>query len=167
MGYFMKETSEMLGIVGVSMDYRNFGRSGGVHRGLIANFMDLVEDVEKVLMWSRNKYGESLPIFLIGLSMGGLLSIHVANRNIVENIKGVILLSPALRSNPQNPLPLKFTHYLKIIFSPRSYLFPPSYTSTYRHKLYTSKIKKDELIYQGSMRAGTIRNMGGALRKCW
>lgn len=133
----------MLGLVGVSMDYRNFGRTGGTHRGLINDPMNLVADIEKVLVWSRDQFGENLPIFLLGLSMGGLISLHVANRNLIQNIKGVIFLSPALRSNKQNPLPLKFIHYLKIIFAPRSYLFEPSYTSSFRHKLFTAKIKAD------------------------
>jgi alpha-beta hydrolase superfamily lysophospholipase len=102
------------------MDCRNFGRSGGKDRGLVNNVMQLVEDTEKVVNWGRKKYGEDLKVFLMGLSMGGAISIKVANRANVPNIAGVIFVSPALRMNKFSPLPLSWIHHFKIMFMPRS-----------------------------------------------
>lgn len=136
MAYFLKEVSLVTGFVAFGMDYRNFGRSGGHDRGLIRNATDLIEDTEKALNWSKKKYGQELKIFLLGLSMGGAISIKVANRARVPNISGVIFVSPALSFNKFNPLPLTWIHYFQIAFMPRSYLFPPSYTSGCRHKQF-------------------------------
>jgi alpha-beta hydrolase superfamily lysophospholipase len=167
MGYFLKQCSLVAGVVAFGMDYRNFGRSGGKDRGLVGSVTQLVEDTELVLNWARKKYGEGLKIFLIGLSMGGAISIKVANRANVPNIAGVIFVSPVLRMNKFSPLPLSLIHYFKIIFMPRSYISEPNYTSGCRHKQFINKIKADKNLYHGNMRAGTARAIGMALRNIW
>lgn len=157
----------MSGFVAFGMDYRNFGRSGGVERGLIMDGLALVEDTEKVINWARDKYGEGLKVFLMGLSMGGAISIKVANRGQIGDIGGVIFVSPALKFNKFNPLPLSFIHYMKMLLMPRSYLFEPSFTSGCRHKKFIDKIKADKYLYLGKVRAGTIRCIGLWLRGIW
>jgi alpha-beta hydrolase superfamily lysophospholipase len=167
MSQFMREATIMSEFLAFGVDYRGFGRSGGAERGLIMDGLVLVEDTERVINWARDKYGDNLKVFLMGLSMGGAISLKVANRGQIGNIGGVIFVSPALRFNKFNPLPLSFIHYFKLIFMPRSYLFEPSYTSGCRHKKFIEKIKADKYIYNGSVRAGTIRCMGLWLRNVW
>ena len=83
----------------IGHDARHFGRSDGLPAGLVRNFERLVEDLEIVIEWGRNKYGEKLNVFLFGLSMGGRAVIEVANRKKYD-YKGAILVVPALIASP-------------------------------------------------------------------
>ena len=60
------------------IDQRGHGRSPG-ERAIIHDFDDVVEDYRKLATLVRAEY-PSLPIVLIGHSMGGLISVRYAQR---------------------------------------------------------------------------------------
>jgi hypothetical protein len=96
--------------------------------------------------------------------MGGSLSLLIANKKKFS-ISGVIFFAPGLVMNPVNKLPLGIIHYFQLLCMPKSYLFPPSYKSGCRHKLYVDKIKSNPYIYNGDVRSGTMYQIGKNIPK--
>ena len=79
------------GIAVFAYDHRGHGRSGG-RRGHINRFDDYLDDLDRVAAWARG-HG-SRPLFLIGHSLGGLITLHAAAR-APALADGIILSSPA------------------------------------------------------------------------
>lgn len=73
-------------------DHRGCGQSKG-ERQWIENFSDYVDDARDVL--ERAKKAEpSLPLFLMGHSLGGAVAMHLASER-QRDLKGLILSAPA------------------------------------------------------------------------
>ena len=70
-------------------DHRGHGRSGG-HRGYVKSFHDFVEDQKVFTEVIRDNEGKSVPLFLLGHSMGSLISIIYVAKHPNE-FKGLIL----------------------------------------------------------------------------
>ena len=87
------ETASLLNELGVTVvagDLRGHGRSEG-KRGHIMNFGEFTEDVHMLV----NEFGDGERIFLLGHSMGGLISFRYACDH-PEHLSGLILSSPLL-----------------------------------------------------------------------
>ena len=78
-----------------TFDNRGHGRSGGT-RAHIANFDDYLNDLA-LMVRRANDIGKGKPVFLIGHSLGGLISALFLATRETKNIKGVILSSPMFR----------------------------------------------------------------------
>lgn len=76
-----------------SMDHRGHGRSAG-KRGHVLSFNEYVEDLSIYINIVRDD-NPGLPVFLLGHSMGGVISILYALRN-QDLLRGLILSSPGL-----------------------------------------------------------------------
>lgn len=74
-------------------DLRGFGRSTG-QRGHVDSFWDYMEDLDRFLEHVRSQEGE-LPLFLLGHSFGGLISLHYAICR-PGRLAGLVLSSPCL-----------------------------------------------------------------------
>lgn len=83
------------GIAVYSMDNRGHGKSGG-ERGHVNNFEDFMKDIDLLIQTARLEY-PSLPAFLYGHSLGGILVLNYALRRKPE-VRGVIATSPGLRT---------------------------------------------------------------------
>ena len=104
----------------VAPDLRGFGLWQG-EKGDITDFSIYLEDLEKFL---RDLYSEDLPLFLLGESMGGLLSTYLAGRNSAK-FSGMVLLSPAVEfqfRNVSHGLAVKIL--LSVIFTDGRRRFP-------------------------------------------
>jgi len=76
-----------------SFDLRGFGRSGG-RRAYIAHWRHFRDDLRLFVNAAEND-GETAPVFVLGVSLGGLIAVNYALHN-PDGIRGVIAMSPAL-----------------------------------------------------------------------
>lgn len=85
------------GYVAAGLDHLGHGRSEGT-RGDVDRFEDFVVDAEAFLALMREYFGQKLPIFVIGQSMGGLMAAHLAIRAGRQGvpIRGVAVVSGAM-----------------------------------------------------------------------
>ncbi|MBB4931438.1 alpha-beta hydrolase superfamily lysophospholipase [Lipingzhangella halophila] len=81
------------GAVVYGLDHRGHGRSSG-ERVLIEDFAGVVEDVHRLVTQARSAY-RSLPLVLIGHSMGGLIAARYAQTHAAE-LTGLVLSGPVL-----------------------------------------------------------------------
>jgi len=84
-----------VGYAMVGFDLRGHGRTGGA-RGHFPSLDAVMQDVRKLFQFIAEKY-PSLPQFLYGHSLGGLLSLTYAIQD-GKDLKGVIVTDAALRS---------------------------------------------------------------------
>jgi alpha-beta hydrolase superfamily lysophospholipase len=74
-------------------DLRGFGRSGG-RRAYVRRWQDFRDDL-RLFMRSVERDGATAPLFVLGVSLGGLIAVNSALHN-PDRIQGVIAMSPAL-----------------------------------------------------------------------
>lgn len=89
----------------IRFDFRGSGESGGA-RQYIEHFEDYVADLVKVYLWTTEKT-PALPLFVIGHSLGGTVSLRFASRYSQE-LTGLCLSAPAFRPGDAVS-PLKIT----------------------------------------------------------
>jgi len=90
-------------------------KAGRVH---VNRFTDYFHDVDAMLGLAQKNH-EGLPLFILGHSMGGLISISYVLAK-PESVAGAIISSPALGTHPEFKPPL----FLKIMVSILSFLAP-------------------------------------------
>lgn len=93
-----------------SLDLKGFGKSEGP-RGHIDSFKTYYKDIAELAIKAK-KENPGKKIFLIGESMGGLISFNLGADN-PHLFSGIILLSPAFK----NAMKFKLSDYLKLIYS--------------------------------------------------
>jgi acylglycerol lipase len=81
-----------LGYTAIAFDQRGFG--GTVSRGRWRGKSRMVRDVAEVAAFLRDRYGESLPLFVIGESMGAAVAVLAAAQYPGLNVSGLILAAP-------------------------------------------------------------------------
>lgn len=82
-------------------DLPGHGKSYG-QRGFVHNFAELTDRLSLVLDKVQAQVG-SLPVILLGHSLGGLITLKYAIQNLNTNAKAVVLSSPALGVRVQVP----------------------------------------------------------------
>jgi acylglycerol lipase len=85
------ETFARAGIAAYAYDLRGHGRSPG-SRGFIRRFADLLDASSIARAWVAAD-SPGVPLFLMGYSLGGLVSVRSAERN-PDDLGGVILVAP-------------------------------------------------------------------------
>jgi len=81
------------GAVCYGADHRGHGASSG-ERVLVRDFAEVVEDVHRVVTQARHAY-RTLPLVLVGHSMGGLVAARYAQTH-PEEVAGLVLSGPVL-----------------------------------------------------------------------
>ena len=137
-----------------SMNYQGHGLSQG-NRGYIKDFNDLIVDYLQYI--KHINPSTTIPLFLFGHSLGGLISINLAKhiQNDYHNFKGIILSSPALQARKEDakPILIKVGTLLNSII-PKAILTKLS-TNVSDYVQVTEKYKEDILIPKGvSIRTG-------------
>lgn len=87
------------GHVLAGFDLRGHGKSSG-QRGHFPSIDMVMQDVNEFFTFLLGRYPESLPRFIYGHSIGGLISLNYALR-YKTGLKAVIVTAPALRSSLQ------------------------------------------------------------------
>ena len=103
------------GITTVSFDLSGHGSKARID---IDGFDVLLDDAEQMLKWTCEQF-RSLPVFVVGHSMGGLIATHLelSGRLDAYPVKGVVLSSPYFANAiPVSPLVIQLSRVLATLF---------------------------------------------------
>jgi lysophospholipase len=129
-----------------ALDLRGYGKSGG-SRAYVRSFDDFGHDIKALFQLIGKHNGQ--PRFLLGHSLGGLITTHAATTCLArENISGVLLSSPCYQLAFKVPAPIKWSAELLARLCPQFQYR----TDTIPQKLTHDQVKidqylKDPLIY--------------------
>ena len=138
-----------------TMDLRGHGRSPG-KRILVRQIEEHSHDVGTLLTWARQQ-APTLPLFLFGHSMGGLIVTYYTLTQSPD-LAGVILSGPALKLNGASPLLVAIGHIIAKVYP----TFPMSTIDTTgisRDAAVVLANKADPLIYHDGVPAATALAM--------
>ena len=137
----------------VALDLRGHGRSPGP-RGFIREWNDYREDVGSMLEMVRKELG-SVPLFLLGNSMGGLVAIEYA-LNDPRQLRGVVAMSPALGKIGVAPFLLLLSRLLSKVWPSFSLDSGMDSEAMTRDKTVAARLEADPMVHgRGSARLGT------------
>ncbi|MHA1148329.1 MAG: lysophospholipase [Promethearchaeota archaeon] len=87
------------GIMVISPDFRHHGHSDG-KKGDLPSFKKILKDYHLFMEFIRKKHPK-IPIFLLGESMGGAVSINFAKYfpDDFQKLSGIVLFAPAIKLN--------------------------------------------------------------------
>ena len=140
------------GILVRGLDLVGHGYSEG-DRGHIDSIESYITDVVSHLLDTRNEYS-SLPLFLMGHSMGGLIAIATALQQ-QDVLSGLILSAPGIEVDPQVAGPVS-----KLAVKALGFLFPQVGVKRFDTDVISSVPEEveayvnDPLIYHGALKAG-------------
>ena len=138
-----------------TMDLRGHGRSPG-KRILVRQIEEHSHDVGTLLTWARQQ-APTLPLFLFGHSMGGLIVTYYTLTQSPD-LAGVILSGPALKLNGASPLLVAIGRIIAKVYP----TFPMSTIDTTgisRDAAVVLANKADPLIYHDGVPAATALAM--------
>jgi len=90
------------GFAVVAPDQRGHGRSGGL-RGHVDGFATFVTDLTGFIEAQQAEFGTELPLFLLGHSMGGLITVLTLQDAQTPTFAGAIISNPCLGVSVQAP----------------------------------------------------------------
>lgn len=147
-------------------DHRGFGLSREP-RGDIPAFEVFIEDVLEVIGHAREQ-NHGLPVFLVGLSMGGHLAIRAAYR-AGQAVSGVVALSPGFKLRKAPPWTVVLRGALSALIAPRRYLpILGEPVITTRNQTHIARAREDEhwvSSFTGRFLLGTVRSIRQASRE--
>ncbi|CAD8109352.1 unnamed protein product [Paramecium primaurelia] len=152
------------GFLVVGFDNRGFGKSEGI-RGYLESLEIHLSDcrlfMQKVLELQGNS---NIPVFLSGLSMGGMTSFRLAIQGNIPNLRGIILYAPAIKtlfSNLQINT-IKFVGYI----IPKYKLIKPKRGQTTKNPQVTEDLMKDPYTYSDELLPKTISTITVSMKEC-
>lgn len=147
-------------------DHRGFGLSREP-RGDIAAYEIFIEDTLEVLRHAREQ-NPGLPLFLMGLSMGGHLALRSAYR-AKELLRGVIALSPGFKLRTPPTVMQVLRGVCSALLAPRRYLpVLGEAVVTTRNALHLQRAQEDEhwvTAFTGRFLLGAVRSIKKAKRE--
>jgi alpha-beta hydrolase superfamily lysophospholipase len=90
---YLRDALSGMGFAAYGFDLRGYGKSGG-RRAFVNEWRDFREDL-LLLVEMVERDGESVPLFLLGVSLGGLIAVNYAI-HYPAGIQGVITIAAAL-----------------------------------------------------------------------
>ncbi len=127
----------------LAYDQRGFGTSGGKHAD-VARYQDYHDDLKAVLLFLRTEYPDA-PVFILGHSLGGLISATycIDNPGVVD---GLVLSSPAFEV-PSLPFHLELLGYLLYFLMPTvSIRYPSLHHKRSHDPAVVNSVLEDPLI---------------------
>lgn len=145
-------------IVAVAFDQPGHGLSGG-DQGTVYDFDDLSQNCVNFVLKVRAFYSEDLPVFLVGLSMGGSLCIMTALK-IPQVVKGIILYGAALAVDPNlQPMVQKALGVLNNCCCRNMRLFAVDQKLMSRNPYYPGYHRDNPEFFSGRINVRTFANV--------
>uniref|UniRef100_A0A0B7B547 Serine aminopeptidase S33 domain-containing protein n=1 Tax=Arion vulgaris TaxID=1028688 RepID=A0A0B7B547_9EUPU len=147
----LAELLKLRGLFVFSHDHQGHGQSGGP-RMHITDIRHYVRDVFYHIEMVKKKY-PNLPVFLIGHSMGGAISI-LSGFDHPDYFAGIVLISPAVtpQQDTVGPVRIFFGKLLARVF-PQFPVLWLNDADISRDKAVCQKYKDDPLNYHGGLKA--------------
>ena len=137
----------------LAIDQEGSGKSDGPH-GDIATLQTFVHDSEKFILASKRLYPPDTPIFLMGISMGGTISV-LLSLILPQILTGMVLFAPSLGVSPDlEPTLQKVVRCLNCCCGCVRITEFDQNLST-RNKDYHSYFRRNPYIYSGKMNVRT------------
>jgi len=135
-----------------AMDHRGHGKSGGA-RTLIDRFAHTVEDIDHVVEIARREQPRK-PLFLLGHSMGGALSLSYTLKN-PGKLFALILSGPAVALDGAPPLMKPIAKFMSTV-APKAGLFAVDPGLVSRDPAVVADYAADPLNAHGKVPARTL-----------
>ncbi|MBI3941617.1 MAG: lysophospholipase [Chloroflexi bacterium] len=132
-----------------ALDQRGHGKSNG-ERAYISDFRQYLQDLA-VFQSQVHRREPHLRVFLLGHSMGGLVSVLYA-ANHQDELAGLILSGPGLKlSQNTSPLLISLSGFVSRL-APRLALVPLDATAISRDRAAVDAYRSDPLVYNGKVK---------------
>lgn len=159
----LAEALNRQGYMAYAADLRGHGRSEG-ERGFVSRFEEYLIDIESSIEAARQHLGPK-PLFLVGHSMGGLISMSYALREN-DQLRGVVASGPAVCiADRVFPLLRKLARIVATVW-PRLRLVRMGVNNLSRDPQAVRAFESDPLVFHGRFPARTgaeILRAGAAL----
>ena len=139
-----------------SSDHYGHGRSDGV-KADVPDFNIFVDDLDFILSKIKN-LEKNKPVFLLGHSMGGAISVILASRS-KDKLKGLILSGPSIRIDGGVSNFTKFISKIIAFIAPYIPLVEFAADGISKDPKVVEDYKKDPYNYNGKVRARMGREM--------
>jgi alpha-beta hydrolase superfamily lysophospholipase len=144
-----------------TLDHRGHGRSDG-SRAFIENMDNAVADVD-TLVDRAVAAQPGVPVFMLGHSMGGLISVRYALAH-QERLAGVIL-SATLAQLDAVPKPLELVARALSVIAPRAPLIAIDHGLVSRDPAVVEGYRSDPLVHHGKVPARTAVQLADAVER--
>lgn len=135
-----------------AMDHRGHGRSGG-KRAFVDRFAHVVADIDQVVDMAIKELPKK-PVFLLGHSMGGALSLSYALKH-GDKLKALILSGPAVALDGAPPMMKPIAKALSVI-APGLGMFSVAPELVSRDASVVADYMKDPLVMHAKVPARTL-----------
>lgn len=136
-----------------AIDHRGHGQSAGGGSALLDRWRNAVADLDQLVEQARNEAGGK-PVFLLGHSMGGALSLAYTAQH-QEKLAGLLLSGPAVALDGAPPFIGPVAKFLSVVV-PRLGLFGIDPTLVSRDPAAASAYAADPLNCHGKVPARTL-----------
>ncbi|XP_029012077.1 monoglyceride lipase isoform X2 [Betta splendens] len=152
-----------LSLLAFAHDHVGHGQSEG-DRMNIKDFQIYIRDVLQHIDMMKSRH-PNLPVFIVGHSMGGAISILTACER-PSDFAGVVLIGPMVQMNPDSATPFK-VFMAKVLNHMVPSLTLGAIDSKWisRDKSQVEAYDADELIYHGGMRVSFAMQLMGAVNR--
>lgn len=142
-----------------ALDHRGHGRSEGA-RAVIDRVDNAVEDLDQLIVLAASEH-PGVPLFLLGHSMGGTISVRYAIAH-QDRLTGLILSAPLAALEAASPATRLVARLLSAV-APRLGLFAVDSTLVSRDPDVVKAYETDPLVHHARLPARTISELAGAV----
>lgn len=139
-----------------ALDLVGHGKSGGTP-GHVERFAEYLDGVGELLAYVREQH-PGVPVFLVGHSMGGLISALFLLRD-QSSFAGCVLSGPLIRSDAEPPRPLLGINRLLSAIVPKLGMLSLDATAVSRDPAVVEKYLSDPLVHHGKISSRLVHEM--------
>jgi lysophospholipase len=142
-----------------ALDHRGHGRSEGP-RAVIDRMENAVEDLDQLIVLAASEH-PGVPLFLLGHSMGGTISVSYAIAH-QDRLTGLVLSAPLAALEAASPVTRLIARLLSAV-APQLGLFAVDPTLVSRDPEVVKAYETDPLVHHARLPARTVSELAGAV----